>query len=534
MESPCNDIAPVRTPLRSGVAALFFVIQVTPFLMAQPAMGDSNDRRVVLERVVELAASSEWKEVTLLRLSDSERRFLVEQMPSAEWVYDSAAQELDRGMLKRVSELVAPGPLSVDVVIDAAYSARNFEGFRKFVCAAFNEYDCDADFDHDLLTLAYRIAGEIVERRSGHPPDILVSLSSTGEPLGLFGVDLSYRTVDMWRVQFGRGLAPTPPESDPVIRIVSPGDEIYWYLGAPFRVPLVVRTDDGGVISSSIGRIVEREGEFFLVWDNPVAGSTTIEVQARNSDGRVVTDSKVLHVERPELSEDPRRLPILRATIGSRYRPVSQWVSSGIPSEHYLTVVKFGKREVFSRRGVNFSVEMLPEELYVSDASGYIGTTVYWLPGGDSTAAVPILTTDPGVSPVVSEYKFPPVEAGYKAPVFNGQFEFTFLVDSEHRDIEWAGIGAMQLVGPEKVVGVKSIDALCEECAAYGIGAPRVFRSEENEFEWRLYVEVVDREKFEERSAEVNGRTFHIDLTLNGRGSSPGIAVVDMVVRVGG
>ena len=535
MESPRNDIAFIRTLHRSVVAGLFFVILITPQLPAQPTVADSIDTKAILERIVEIADASEWTDITLLRLSDRERRLLQERVPSIEWVYDSVAQEQDRNLLRRIGDVVLIDPVSefAQVAVNAAYQAGTFEEFRHRVCAVYNEYDCARDFDPDLLSQAYAIAREIVELRKGGPPDILVAVSSTGEPIGLFGVDLSYRVGSTSMVRFGRGLAPALQVSDPVVRILSPEDEIYWYQGAPFRIPIVARVDEGGVISSNVGRVIKLEGEYYLVWDNPVVGSVSIDVRAQNSDGRVVADSKVLHVEQPELSEEARRLPILRATIGSRYRPSSQWESSGIPPEHYLTVVTFGKREVFRRRGVSFLIESLPDELYVSNESGPISATVYWLPGGDSTAAVPLLTTDRDVSPVVPHYTFPPVEAAYRAPVFNGQFEFTFLVDDKHRDIEWAGIGAMQLVGPDKFEGVESIDALCEECAAYGIGTPRVFRSEENEFEWRLYVEVVDRKKFDERSTEVNGRMFPIDLRLNGRGSLPGIATVDMVVRVG-
>ena len=535
MENPRNNIASVTIPLRFGALALFFVILITPTLVAQPVVVDSFDTSGILERIEELADVGEWQDVTLLRLSDSERRQLLERVPSIGWVYDSAVQEQDRNLLDRIGDIVLIEPASqfARIAINAAYEAGTFEGFRHRVCAAYAEYDCARDFDQDLLIQAYTIAREIVELRKGHPPDVFVVLSATGEPVGLFGVDLLYSFGSTRMVRFGRGLAPTPTDSDPVIRILSSGDEIYWYEGAPFRIPLVARIDEGGVIRSNVGRIVELDGEYYLVWDNPAIGSVSIEVQAQNSDGRIVSDSKVLHVERPELSEEARRLPFLRATIGTRYRPVSEWVSSGIPAEHYLTVVKFGNREVFRRRGVSFPEASLPDELYLSDKSGPIHTTVYWLPGGDSTEAVPLLTTDWDVSPSVPTYKFSPIEAGYKAPIYDGGFEFTFQVDDRRRDVEWAGIGAMQLVGPETFEGVESIDALCEDCAAYGIGAPRVIGSEENEFEWRLYVEVVDREKFDERSSEVNGRTFPIDLALNGRGSLSGYAVVHMVVRVG-
>lgn len=328
-----------------------------------------------------------------------------------------------------------------------------------------------------------------------------------------------------------------PPPSDPIARINFPRQEIYWYDGAPFQIPVAVgpSRSEGGSYQSNVGAIQEVDGQNYIVWSNPEPGPP-IEVQltARNSAGKSATDSKTLYVERPTLTKEWRRLPASRATIGSKYRPDTEWQSTQIPPEHYQTVVLFGNKEVFSKRGTQFNPPDLPEDLNVTATSGPIKTTVYWLPNGnpDREGWVPILSTDPSVSPIVAEYDFAEVDAGYKAPVYDGQYEFTFPINGRTWTLEWDGIVANQVVGPGQVVGVQSIDASCNECAEYGFSQPRV--TQIDDYTWKLFIEVVDKQKLASRVREVNGKSFPIDLTINGRGSSPGIATIDMVVRVGG
>lgn len=327
-----------------------------------------------------------------------------------------------------------------------------------------------------------------------------------------------------------------PPPSDPIARINFPREEIYWYDGAPFRIPVAVgpSRSEGGSFTSNVGAIQEVDGQNYIVWSDPIVGEAQVQLTARNSAGKSAQDVKKLIVERPTLSKEWRRLPASRATIGSTYRPDTEWQSTQIPPEHYQTVVLFGNKEVFSKRGTQFNPQDLPDDLNVTATSGPIKTTVYWLPNGnpDREGWVPILSTDPSVTPIVSEYDLAEVEGGYKAPVYDGQYDFTFPINGKKWDLEWDGIIANQVVGPGQTIGVQSIEASCNECTEYGFSQPRV--TQIDDFTWKLFIEVVDKQKLATKVREVNGKSFPIDLTLNGRGSSPGIATIDMVVRVGG
>lgn len=326
-----------------------------------------------------------------------------------------------------------------------------------------------------------------------------------------------------------------PPPSDPIARINFPREEIYWYTGAPFQIPVAVgpSRSEGGTFSSNVGAIQEVNGQNYITWQNPSVGDAEVILTARNSAGKSAQDMKTLHVERPTLTKEWRRIPASRATIGSKYRPDTEWQSTQIPPEHYQTVVTFGNKEVFSRRGTQFNPPDLPDDLNVTATSGPIKTTVYWLPNGNPQREnwVPILSTDPSITPIVADYKFSAIDAGYKAPVYDGQYEFTFPINGRKWDVEFNGLIARQTVGPGQEIGVQSIDAACNECTEYGFSQPRV--SQIDDYTWKLFIEVVDKQKLASKIREVNGKSFPIDLTLNGRGGSPGVATIDMVVRVG-
>lgn len=325
-----------------------------------------------------------------------------------------------------------------------------------------------------------------------------------------------------------------PPPAEPVARINFPRQDIYWYTGATFDVPVTVGPSDGGSWRANYGNIVKdaETGKYELVMENPPVGELNIELSATNGAGQQATDAKILHVEKPQLTIDPRRLRPLRATIGSKYLPETEWVSTQIPPEHYLTEVKFDDKMVFSRRGTTFDPRSLPEELVVPSSVNEIRMTVYWLPNGDESRKVAILTTDGSVNPIVAEYKFNAVKPNYKAPTYDGEFEFTFPLNGKKWDVEFEGIRASQVVGPGRTAGVRAIEATCDECAEYGLSQPRV--SQIDETRWKLYMEVADKKKVAEKAREINGKKFLIQLKLIGMGSDAGTAAIDMTVRIGG
>ncbi len=330
-----------------------------------------------------------------------------------------------------------------------------------------------------------------------------------------------------------------PPAADPVARINFPRDQIYWYKGAAFSNPVTVGPNPDGSWTSNLGGIRDDgNGGHILTWGAGTAGTHEIIITARNSEGKTAEDRKTLIVETPALTKEARRLPFSRATIGSKYRPETEWASTQIPPEHYLTEVKFGDKVVFERRGTQFNIKSLPDELNVGATTGDIKTTVYWLPNGNADPAgrVPILSSDPSlhsaVSSVHADGVVQPISPRYKAPVYDGEYEFTFALNGKKWDTEFEGIRASQIVGVGQTIGASGIDANCPDCAEYGFAQPRVTQIDETS--WRLYIEVVDRAIVKKRARELNGRNFPIDLTINGRGGQTGVATIDMKVRLGG
>lgn len=299
-------------------------------------------------------------------------------------------------------------------------------------------------------------------------------------------------------------------------------------MGGALRIPISLTGDRS---STNIGEIKEDGGRTLLVWQKPELGEWLIKIYTGY---RGITDlaELVLTVEMPELSRKPGDLAFSHATIGRKYCPGTKWKSLQIPQAHYQTVVHFGDDLVFSSRGTDFDRDNMPSELLVTDSTGPIRTTVYWLPDGtiDEAAWVPILTTDPNIVPVVAEYKFEENLPQYEVPVYRGMYDFTFLVDGENWEVEHGDINVQQTIYTAQQVGVDSIVASCPECAAFGFGEPVFERIDE--FNWRILVGVVDREKVLERIAELEGRSLAIDLTLIGRGNTHGVGGFDMKVRV--
>lgn len=324
-----------------------------------------------------------------------------------------------------------------------------------------------------------------------------------------------------------------PPPSEPIARINFPREDIYWYTGAPFEIPVTVGPVDGGSWRTNAGVInKDEEGRFKLYVENPPVGDIPLEIVASNEIGEDASDTKTLHVERPQLTTDIRRIRLVRATIGSKYLPESEWASTQIPPEHYLTEVLFDDKVVFTQRGTQFAPPSLPDDLLVPPTVRSIRTTVYWLPNGNVNIKIPLLTTNDKVTPIVAEYKLSPVEPKYKAPTYDGEFEFSFPINGKIWSKDFDGIRASQVVGPGQSAGVSSITASCEECAEYGFGALTV--QQVDEFRWNLHIEVVDKQKLASKVREVNGKKFAIGLVLDGKGADPGTAIIDMIVRVGG
>lgn len=504
---------------------LFFLISVP--LCGQPTLPDRVDRVDILEKIGTFLAEDSLQEVVFFRLTEEERSQLAASMPSVGWAYDSLEKELGFQTLRRFGDMIGPEPVGglAESAISAAYGVEEYADFKRQLCARYNEYDCEYDFDEEMLQQAFQIAREIVARRNGYPPDIYAAFTATGEMITLFGVDdLAYGQ----RISVGQGIVAAREIPDPVARFLAPEEKIFWYTGTGFRYPVVLQTDRGGAYSFNVGRVEGEPWNQYLVWSSPSEGEHEIVIAASNSSGRMAQDAKRLIVARPELYGEPRRQPFAVARVGSYYQPTTEWMSTRIPEEHYRTVVSFGEREVFMREGTRFPISILPKELIVEATSGPIKTTVYWLPGGDKSHPVPLMSTDPAVLPVIAEYRFAPIVPEYIPPVYDGSWSFEFPITQSRRDVEFDGIIATQKVGSEGQAGIESIVASCTECPDWGISQPRVTQIDDTT--WKLYIEVVDWKHVLEKEEELDGRRFAIDLVLEGRGSVPGVASIGMTV----
>ena len=329
--------------------------------------------------------------------------------------------------------------------------------------------------------------------------------------IGLFCSVVGSAQSDMPSVLFGSGSADTA---------------ISWYIGAPLRIPVSLI---GSSYSLSAGEIQEVDGRTYFVWEHPPIGSSEVIIAARDDRGRVVEGILRLTVEKPILLERESRR-IRYAGIGSWYKPSTFWASAGIAPEDYRTIVYFGEEKVFDRRGTGFVCASYP---VINPESGPIRMTVYWLPGGDTSASglVPILTTDPSVVPIIAEYKLDEIWPRYKAPVYDGTYSFRFLIDGKKWDVDFDNIIAKQnFSGSRTEEGIDTLIAECPECSEFGIGQPTVVQT--GEYTWRLHIEVLDKEKVIARRDELNGRDIGIDLTLIGRGSNHGVVTIQMKLRV--
>lgn len=320
-----------------------------------------------------------------------------------------------------------------------------------------------------------------------------------------------------------------PPPAQPIAAISFPRDTIYWYDSAPFTVPVTLGPKEGSRDVSGGARLTpvdQARNLFAATIDNPQAGITPIIAKAMNA-GMVASDEKYLVVEKPALryKKGIDQWKGMRAIVGRKYNPTSDWMSPFIPDDHYQTVVEINGNKVFDSPGVSFKEGDLPNEMMVTEGTKTIATTVYWKPGGiaDRSKWVPILSNTPGVQASIVATR--PVDISYQAPEHTDGYEFDFVLTPKNLKKDFDGIILQQRLSDTRSIGVQAT-ASCQECSDNGLSVRLIPGVDEKT--WTLHVEA-DRAKLK---PTINGKRFEVEINMTGRGGVSNTSAVIFTVKV--
>lgn len=319
-----------------------------------------------------------------------------------------------------------------------------------------------------------------------------------------------------------------PPPAQPIAAISYPRDTIYWYDAAPFTVPVTLGPKEGtkDVGGARLVQVDQARNLFAATIDNPAAGVTPIIAKATNA-GMVASDEKYLVVEKPALryKKGVDQWKGMRAVVGRKYNPSSDWMSPFIPDDHYQTVVSINGNQVFDHPGVSFKDPELPNEMLVAEATKNIETTVFWKPGGtaDRTKWVPILTSKPGGQASIVPTK--PMEITYQAPEHTDGYEFDFTISPKNLKKDFDGITLQQRLADNRFIGVTAT-ASCQECADYGLSVRLLPGADDRT--WTMHVEA-DPKKLK---PAINGKRFEVEINMAGRGGVTNTSAVVFTVKV--
>lgn len=324
---------------------------------------------------------------------------------------------------------------------------------------------------------------------------------------------------------------PAPKEQDPVAEILLPRDTVYWYDVAAFSVPVRLGPAEGQKDMSGGARLVVADpatNRYNAIIDKPNAGITPLVARATNA-GKVDVSEKTLVVYTPQLKGGIEKWRGMKATVSRKYNPSTDWVATQIPEDHYQTVVEIKGREVFNRASTVFKDAELPPELMVTEQTTNptdIKMTVYWKPGGnaDRTTWVALMSNQQ-----TAEVPIKPAKAftvSYPAPEHFEGFEFNWLLTTRKMSADLGPIDLRQKIGPDRIVPVTEADAVCSDCAEYGVSARLVADGEK----WTLHMEVADRSKLKKT---IDGHRFEIQINMKGRGGASGSGLVFVSTKVG-
>jgi hypothetical protein len=308
---------------------------------------------------------------------------------------------------------------------------------------------------------------------------------------------------------------------EPFIGVAAGSDTLYWYTGMPVEIPIIAGPAGGTVTVSdnaTLTPIYPEAGRYRATISNPETGYNEVCVTVEQQ-GRKASQCMWVVVEQPEMSTGIDRWPGMRAMIGRKYNPSSEWKSLAIPAAHYQTVVEIDGRIVFDRPGTSFREGALPYEMVVTENMKNIRTTVYWKPNGtfDRAEWMPLVTnSDPS-----SRRRF---EIAYPVPEQTEGFEFDWRITPRSMRADFGPIVLKQSIGQGRHIGVEAA-ASCDECVESGI-LPRLIQSDDVTWQLAMNVDLVRLKSVS------NGKQFDVALMLQGRGGTSGFGVVKVTVWV--
>ncbi len=312
--------------------------------------------------------------------------------------------------------------------------------------------------------------------------------------------------------------------NDPVAEILVPRDTIYWYAGAPVRIPVRLGPAEGtfGVVGFTLEPTEEKGlGSFDAVLQNPAEGDIPIIARAQTAAGEQVKE-KVLRVFKPQLRGKWKGL---RAVVGKKYNPSSEWTDSEIPESHYQTVVELNGAVALDQAGVTFKDSELPEAITVRENTKTIKSTVYWKPSGTSDRGqwVPLLSNDPQSSAAIKPGE---TSIAYQAPEQSDGFTYSWVITPKKNNESFGPVVLKQKTGP----GANDFSPVqatvnCEDCAQFGV----TYRlTQADDFNWNLLMEA-DLKKV---PPTINGKRFDLTIDMTGKGGAVNTGVVQVDVRV--
>ena len=186
-----------RILMSRGVGIVATILLGT--LCSVPAIAQPDDKELIkldrrIDNLIRSIDDIVWTNITIYELKGEFRGELLTSMQSEDSV--------DMQALTTIGDVVAPEPLAnfSTTCVAVARNARNFEMFKRQICGRFNEYDCEFDFDTDLLTNAYNLAAGIVQNERSRPKNFyLVTSRDRKDPrlIALLGVNLETGTPNL-------------------------------------------------------------------------------------------------------------------------------------------------------------------------------------------------------------------------------------------------------------------------------------------------------------------------------------------------
>ncbi len=352
---------------------------------------------------------------------------------------------------------------------------------------------------------------------------------------------------------------PAQKPQEPYISIEVQGDTIKWLEGAPLSFRVRGGPLDGGVVqvpgyALSKANFAGASPDLYdATLSNPQStdgNATSIIARAMNKQGKKAETEKFLQVDKIQYKGQDKgfsRWRALRATIGSRYDPSSDWDMIAIRPEHYQTVVTFNGKTVFNRPGYSFK-SLGPQEtkeLTVAESVTKIVTTVYWRPNGtpDPSQWVPLASTSAGdlaspeTGPAGGGRTPPPnlvgggVRISYPGPIQEGGYECVWSIKSP-ADLTFECPETMKFYSlvSGREYGAQAELVQCNECEALGI---RATLTQVDEFLWKIVL-TGNLEKIVANQRELIGKRLDFPINLKGKGGADGVGGVAVVVKFGG